>query len=134
MRASAGKAGKGAPSPKADVKHEIEKHRIEVTLVADQERLRQVLNAIVAYKGQFIIPRLVVVKNEKPNAPSRGIAVPEAAPAAPDAAANPNPAAPPPEGAAPAAAAGATNYIVGEEKVDTTLVLEMVDFSEVAAK
>jgi hypothetical protein len=84
------------------------------------------------------------VKNENPKGPPREAeAAPAASPAAAADGAAPapgHPVAPPSAPAAPAspppgpASAQATKFIVGEEKIEVTLLLEMVDFSEVAAK
>ena len=126
--------GKPDPNAKAGARYEVEKHRIEMVFVSDQARFRQFLNAIVSHKGQFFIPRLVSVKNENQKAPARIVAAVEAPPA-PDAAtpaAGTPPAAAAP--AAPAAPAVASTYIVGEEKVEVTLVLELVDFREGGSK
>jgi hypothetical protein len=121
------KAAPGKPdkSDKGAVKHEVEKHRIELAFISDQARFRKLLNTIVEYKGQFFIPRLVNVKNEKVTAPARAVAAAEAVPSADGAAANPG---------TPAPVAAPSTYIVGEEKIEVILVLEMVDFSEVGTK
>ncbi len=128
-----GAPGKPDATAKAGSRYEVEKHRIELTFVADQARFRQFLNAIVSHKGQFFIPRLVSVKNENTKAPPRiAAAAAVEVPAAPDP--NAPAAATPPTVAAPTAPAVASTYIVGEEKVEVTLVLEMVDFHEAASK
>jgi len=125
----------GKPGEKGGVKYEVDKHRIDFVFVSDQARFRKFLNAVVDYKTQFFIPRLVSVKNEKSQAPARVAATAEAGAAVPP---------PPAGGVAPAPAATApvpgaptdalNTYIVGEEKVEVTLVLEMVDFREVTPK
>lgn len=130
---------KGAPS-KSEKKVAVRKNPFEVVFVADQANFKQVLNALVDYRGQFIIPRAIVVKNEKDKGPARvaaGIAgLDPAGAAAPPAATNPDGTA----AAAPAPAAGtapvaaSATYIVGEEKIEVRLFLEAVDFLEVAAK
>jgi hypothetical protein len=109
-------AGKPGKVDKVAKTHEIDKHRIQLTFLTDQTRIRNVLNSIVTYKGQFFLPRLVTVKNEKPEAPKRA-----ALGADPTAPADP-------------ATPSASPYIVGEEKVHVTLVLEMVDFTEEPSK
>ncbi|MGB8170623.1 MAG: Amuc_1100 family pilus-like protein [Chthoniobacteraceae bacterium] len=118
---ASGKAGE-KPKP-GGARYEVEKHRIDLVFVTEQSRFRTVLNAIVSNKGQFFIPRLVGVKNEKPAAPPRVV----------DAGAPPPPAAgatSPAAQAAPAAPAVQSTYIVGEEKIEVTLVLELVDIRE----
>lgn len=129
---SAGKPAAGKPGDKAKaggVRYEIEKHRIDLAFVTEQSRFRDLLNAIVSHKGQFFIPRLINVKNEKPVPPPRvaEVAAVPPAPADPAAPAGTAPAAP----ATPAAQAG---YIVGEEKIEVTLVLDLVDIREGGTK
>jgi hypothetical protein len=111
--------GASGKSPKESVNHQAEKHRIELTFVADQLKFRQIVNAIAGYKGQFFIIRTMNVKNEKQTAPVRAVA---GAPGSPDGAAVPA------DPSAPAASA----YILGEEKVEVVLALELVEFSEAA--
>jgi hypothetical protein len=130
------KPGSGKPGDNADKsgsRYEVEKHRIELVFVGDQGRVRQFLNSVVAHKGQFFIPRLVTVKNEKPQPPPRVAAVDAAAvPVAPAPVADGAAAAPAP--GAPTPAAVVSTYIVGEEKIEVTLILELVDFREAGSK
>jgi hypothetical protein len=122
----------GKPGEKVGPKYDVDKHRIELSFLADQARFRKFLDVVVNDKAQFFIPRLVTVKNEKPTAPPRGGATADAgAPAPPPPIAG---ATPPATGAAAAVPAAAATYIVGEEKVEVSLVLEMVDFHESTAK
>ncbi len=130
-----GAPGKPDATAKGGARYEIEKHRIEFVFVADQARFRKLLNLIVGNKTQFFIPRLVGVKNENSKAPSRAVAAVEAPPAAEPVAG----AAPPPEptgavAAVPAPPATVSTYIVGEEKVEVTLILELVDIREAVSK
>ena len=116
---AAGKAaGKGGALAKDTVDHQVELHRIDLVFIADQARFRQILNSITEYKGQFFIIRTLAVKNEKQVAPPRLLAAADGSAAAPAA-----------DGTA-AGAAPASSYLVGEEKVEVTLVLEFVEFSE----
>lgn len=125
-----GKQAPGKPAEKGGVKYEVEKHNIQLVFVADQVRFRKFLNAVADYKSQYFIPRLVTIKNEKPLAPARVLAAPPVAAVADPAAAAAQPA--PGTPAVPAAAPAA--YILGEEKIEVTLLLEMVDFREVTPK
>lgn len=134
-----GGPGKADKSSKVAVR----KDPFEIEFVAEQAHLRQALDAIVEYKGQFLIPRVLTVKNTAEKAPARvvaGIDPAIAAAAALPPATNPDgtPAAAAPAPAAPAAGAPAvaasSTYIVGEEKLAVRLVLEAVDFMEVASK
>lgn len=111
----------------------VQAHPIEIVVFGEQAAMRTVLNDIVGSKEQFYIPRLIAFKNEKEKPPSKGeqaaAVAAAAAPAdgttpAPDAAAAPAAAAP--------TSAPATTYIVGLEKVEMTLKLEMIDFSDPA--
>jgi hypothetical protein len=115
-------------------KSSVIRHPIEIAFVADQSSFRQVLNSIVEFKGQFLIPRLVTVKNQKPQGPTR--VAPGAAAAALAAMGAPAPALGTP-GAPPTApgqpgAAPKSEYIVGEERVEVSLVLEMAEFPQTA--
>ncbi len=124
-----GPPAKGGAAATVTVDHQVESHRIDLVFVADQARFRQVLNAITEHKGQFFIVRTLAVKNEKQTAPGRVLAAAAdgSAPATPPV----DPAAPPAAAAAPAIA---STYLVGEEKIEVTLVLEFVEFSEETAK
>jgi hypothetical protein len=120
----------------------VRKNPFEIEFIAEQANFKQALNAIIEHKGQFLIPRVLTVKNSAEKAPARVLAGaaaidPGAAAAVPPPpATNPDgtPAAAPALPATPGAAAASATYIVGEEKVAVRLVLEAVDFMEVASK
>ena len=114
--------GKKGAGDKGLVEHQVEPHRIDLVFVADQARFRQILNAVTNYKEQFFVIRTLAVKNEKQTAPPRAVAGAEAA------------AASAPDASGATAPASVSSYIVGEEKVEVTLVLESVEFSEETAK
>jgi hypothetical protein len=104
----------------------------EFTALMDQSSLTKFLNTIVgASAPQFYVPRLVIVKNEKDKGPPKGQPTftppPSPVPGAPATGAPPAPGAAPTPGSA-------TSYIVGEEKLEVTLRLEIVDFAETASK
>ena len=106
----------GAPGGRSDKsgKALVAYHGLQLEFVAEQSRFRNFLNGIVNEQSQFFVPRLVVVKNEVPDAPAR---------VQPGGTTNP----------------GGKNVandkpIFGAEKVNVALVLEIVDFAEVAAK
>lgn len=129
---------------------------VQIAYLADQRSALNVLNEIVDSKDQFFIPRLVSFKNEKDVGPARND--PAAGPAAgvplPGAVPDPGPAAgaPTPDAAAPAApgavpapgtpaapglpgitaAAPQQRIIVGEERVEVTIRIEIVDFADSA--
>jgi hypothetical protein len=138
-----GSTGRGARSEKAPAPALVKKHTFEIAFVSDQMNFLSVLNRIVSSGTQFFIPRLLQVKNEKEQGPAReGSGAAGAAPQAFGDAAAPIAAAAtgaPGDvasgaGARPAAAAEpARKYIVGEEALEVTLRLEIVDFAEPAA-
>jgi hypothetical protein len=106
----------------------VDKHRFEVGFQTNQQSLVEGLNKLVQSKAQFFIPRLVAIANTQQAGPPR--VAPEAA-STPVADAAAVPAAP---GSPAATPAPVRKYIVGEELVDATLRLEIVDFSEPATK
>lgn len=112
-------AGKNAPGKSA--KTLVEKHPIQLDLVGKQPQIRNALNKIVTSDKQFYIPRLITVNNEKQDGPTR---VPEGF-AAPT---------PGPDGTTTSPHLGtAPKYIVGEENIEFTLLLEIADFAEIDA-
>lgn len=130
----------------------VEKYPFQITFLSNQGSMMQVLNSVVNSDKQFYIPRLITVKNEKETGPSRAETSPALMPAAPAAPADPaagvdpttvsDPTLPVPEatpGQDPAAAGVAgmfaapvntSPYIVGEEKAEVTIRIEIVDFAD----
>lgn len=144
---------KGAKGGKtAEAQPLVEKYPFQITFVSNQGSMMQVLNNVVNSDKQFYIPRLITVKNEKETGPSRAeTAQAPTAPAAPapgvpaDPGAFPGAPAPAPgaeaiPGVDPAAAAGmfaapvhrTSPYVVGEEKAEVTMRIEIVDFANKA--
>ena len=138
-------------SKKDDSSKAVKTHKFEVKFVSTQAAFIKILNAITSAQQPFIIPRRVSIKNEAKEGPLKDNpafnAPPPEAPATPDpgAPAVPAPATPvaPANGVAPAAPSGdgapplevgksgaKFNWIVGEEKLEVELELEMVDFAE----
>ena len=107
--------GKAEKSTKTSVAY----HGVQIEFTAEQSRFRSFMNAVVSEKSQFYVPRLVVVKNEKGDAPPRGGAELQGAAQ--------------PQGT-PAAGSENFKYIFGAERVNVSLVLDIVDFAEIAAK
>ena len=121
--ADASKPGKGS-------KPLVLKNAFEVVVLIEQNAFANLLNTIVSPQApQFYVPRLVTVKNEKEKGPPK---VAGGSPSAPPAI-NPD-GTPVATAAAPAAATPVSSYIVGEEKIEVTLRLEIVDFTETASK
>ena len=105
------------PKPSAGPKL-IEERTIEFTISASPTAGRRVINQIAATNEQFFIIRAIHVKNQKDKGPPRENAGPTA------------PIPPPnPTGAAPAATpAGPLNFIVGNEHIDLSARVELVNF------
>jgi hypothetical protein len=110
----------------------------EVSFVSTQNAFRTAFNSIVSSKQQFFIPRLVEIRNEKDKGPLKSDS--SSNPPAPAAAANPGslpePAPNVPAGSQPATqgltapAVSELRYLVGEEKIEVTLWLELVNFAD----
>jgi hypothetical protein len=105
------------PKPSAGPKL-IEQRTVEFAISASPTAGRRVINQIVAANEQFFIIRAIRVKNQKDKGPPRE----NAGPTTPI---------PPPNrtGAAPAATpAGPLNFIVGNEHIDLSARVELVNF------
>jgi hypothetical protein len=93
--------------PAADPKC-LERNAIEATFVSTPAVARKVLNQIAGANEQFFIVRLLQIRNEKDKGPSRE--------AQTDAGGRPSPVA-------------ALNFIVGDERVETSARIEIVRFT-----
>jgi hypothetical protein len=96
----------------------LERNVVEFTFLSTPSVARKVINQIAGANQQFGIVRLLHVRNEKDKGPPREGGAEPAAPA--------NPAASP---AAKATPAPALNFIVGNEKIETTARVEIVRFT-----
>ena len=125
------------------VKPLVSSHAFEIKMQCRQNSLASVLNVIAGPQApQFFIPRVVQVKNLKPSLPKTMAFTPPPPalppPALPGSAlsapAVPGPHDPPraPD-PSPTQANKPIEYIVGDEQLDVTLVIEIVDFAEPAA-
>jgi len=108
---------KASPGPKL-----IEERTVEFAISASPTAGRRVINQIAAENEQFFIIRAIHVKNQKDKGPSRGNAgpttpIPPPVPAV--ARASPAPAATP---------AGPLNFIVGNEHIDLSARVELLNF------
>src|SRR6478736_3361785 len=104
---------KPLPGPKL-----IEQRTVEFAISASPAAERRVLNQISADNEQFFIIRAIYVKNQKDKGPPRENAGPSGAVPPPN-----------PTGAAPAATpAGPLNFIVGNEHIDLSARVELVNF------
>jgi hypothetical protein len=104
---------KPSPGPKV-----IDQRTVEFAISASTTAGRRVINQIAAANEQFFIIRAIHVKNQKDKGPPRENAGPTA------------PIPPPnPTGAAPAATpAGPLNFIVGNEHINLSARVELVNF------
>lgn len=122
-------SGKGRSGDKADKKGKalVNSHPVEIAMHCQQKALAPFLNTLISPKApQFYIVRTISVKSQSEKGPQKVAAnTPPPPPPTP-------PAGTPPTGAAPAPAQpqAASTYIVGEEQIDVTLQIEIVDFAE----
>ena len=116
---------KGKPAPqRPDGPPLLERNVVEATFVSTPAVARKVLNQIAGATQQFFIVRLLHVRNEKDKGPARELAA-DAAGAA-FGASSPVPAGPPEAKPSPAAA---LNFIVGNERIETSARIEIVRFT-----
>jgi len=114
-----GTPSKPSPAPKL-----IEQRTVEFAISASPSAGRRVINQISADNEQFFIIRAIYVRNQKGKGPARETA-------AGTAAAIPRPTPVTPAGASPAPAAtpaGPLNFIVGNEHIDLSARVELVNF------
>ena len=111
----------------------VSTHSFELSMVCRPPAFAAVLNAITGPKApQYYIPRIVRIKSQNDKGPPRVVNVPPPAPAP---APSTNPPAPgtPPSPPPPPASNGPSQYIVGDEQLEVTMVIDIVDFAEPAA-
>ena len=102
----------------------LERNVIEATFVSTPAAARKVLNQIAGANQQFFIVRLVRVRNEKDKGPPREVGSDTAGVVV--AASSPAPAGTP---EAKPSTATALNFIVGNERVETSARIEIVRFT-----
>jgi hypothetical protein len=105
-----GTRGAASASP-AGVKS-VERNVMEATFVSTPGAARKVINQIAGAKEQFCIIRLLQVRNEKQKGPPREV---------PEESATLDSTPPPPK--------PAVNFIVGNERIETTAKIEIVRFT-----
>ena len=109
----------------------VSTHSFEITMVCRQPAFSAVLNAITGPKApQFYIPRVVRIKSENEKGPQRVVNVPAPPPPPPTTTTPPGTPPPPPT---PTPQNGPSQYIVGDEQLKITMVIDIVDFAEPAA-
>ena len=126
-----GSAPRGGGGARTDL---VASTYFDVIVLCKQPQFATVLSNLISPKApQFFIPRAVRVKNQTEKGPARVI---DAPPPAPEPAATTpapgTPATPPADTPPPAAPAANVSYIVGQELIEASLRVEMVDFAEVA--
>ena len=112
-----------SPTPAAGAKL-FERNVVEATFLSTPGAARKVINQIAGANQQFCIIRLLHVRNEKEKGPSREVAG-EMAAVIPT---TPSPARAGSPGAKPAPRT-ALNFIVGNERIETTAKIEIVRFT-----
>lgn len=139
-------AGSKAPVKKAsgkDARSLVAKLPFDLTFVADQGEFRLVLDNIVGSKSQFFIVRNLLVRNQNDKGPPRvdpnvnisspipdpttGVNTPSTTSPAAEPAGE---AAVPEAGGGKATGGPALTFIVGTEKVETAMRIEIVDFAD----
>jgi hypothetical protein len=95
----------------------INRNIVDISFKAAPGAARKVLNEIVASTGQFFVIRTLYVHNEKDKGPphERGV--------------SPTPTPSAQAGPAPPGAAGALNFIVGNEHIEVSATIEMLRFT-----
>jgi hypothetical protein len=101
-------------TPAAATTNLLERNVVELTFASTPASARKVINQIAGASQQFCIIRVLHVRNEKDKGPPREAGGETSAPSIPSA--KPSPAA-------------ALNFIVGNEKVETTAKIEIVRFT-----
>ncbi|MEQ1860033.1 MAG: Amuc_1100 family pilus-like protein [Chthoniobacteraceae bacterium] len=132
-------AAPGGRKP-ADEQPLVRRYPFDIAFVARETKVRNFINKLVANKQQFFIPATVTIANELLTGPSKGG---QAAPAEPPPTPPPgdtpppppaDPNAPAPEVPVPSAPpTEATKFVVGEEKLQVTMRIEVVDFADPSA-
>lgn len=111
---------KDARSGPVSPKHSVSFSRVELTFKIEQSRFRRFLNEISSNSSQFFIVRSLVIKNEKDKGPSRGSDIPASV-------------------VDPANVLGTEGkklgmeFVLGTEKLDVSMQIDIADFSEPAA-
>ena len=125
-------AASNAPTPRGAISGSapkaIERNVIEFAISASPAAARKAINEISAADEQFFIIRSLHVKNQKEKGPPRESGASETANATPNSATKTTAAATPnPTSSAPPSAA--LNFIVGNEHIDVSARVEMVNFT-----
>ena len=122
---------KAGQKPAPVVEPLVKPHAVDLIFTAEQRGVAQILNALAGNKQQFYITRYVALHNTKDTPPLR-----EAAPVVAAAATTPDPLNPTPPTApgTPGAPEAKDPIVLGNEKVEVTLRVEIVDFAQPKAE
>jgi hypothetical protein len=96
----------------------LERNVVELTFVSTPSAARKIINQIAGANQEFCIIRVLHIRNEKDKGPPRETAGETTAPSVPSS-----------SPAAKATPAAALNFIVGNEKIETTVKIEIVRFT-----
>ncbi len=125
-------AASNAPTPRSALAGStptaIERHVVEFAISASPGAARKVINEISAADEQFFIIRSLHVKNQKEKGPPRERGATETANATSNSAINTTATAPP-SPTSSASPPAALNFIVGNEHIDVSARVEIVDFT-----
>jgi hypothetical protein len=99
----------------------LERHVVEASFVSTPAAARKVLNQIAGSNEQFFVVRLLHVRNEKDKGPAREVGA--------DAAVAASLLAPAGSPAAKSSGLGSLNFIVGNERIETSMKIEIVRFT-----
>jgi hypothetical protein len=100
----------------------LERNVVEATFVSTPAAARRVLNQIAGANEQFFVVRLLHVRNEKDKGPPREVAADTGVVAA-------SPPAPGGSLASKSSRPGSLSFIVGNERVETSMKIEIVRFA-----
>jgi hypothetical protein len=120
-------------APETEETRQVQRYPFEIGFTAEQSRFRRALNALVNTDKQFFVVRRLNVKNQQEKGPPRQEETPPPQPPGPPEGqpAEGQPGAPQPT---PGADKAPIQYLVGAEKIDVLIGIDILDFAEVAAK
>lgn len=120
--------GKPAGKPAAPVEPLVKPHYVDLIFTAEQRAVAAILNALANSKEQFFITRYVALHNSNDRPPQREAVAVAATPAEGAPAPDPNATPPAPVPGAPEAPSK-DPIILGNEKIEVTLRVEIVDIA-----
>jgi hypothetical protein len=109
----------------------VERHWIELKFVASEPQFRNFVNDLISSKTQIFIPSSISIENQTDKGPSKTEAAAPPPPPPPPPSGNQNPPAPG-VGNPVAPKPAALKIVVGDEKLNVTARIEIVNFAEPA--